>query len=140
VPPSWLFVCEGSPFKCNVFLIGANPAGTTARPFWNTYWTDEVGLNKAKVLRDLKALDGRFTRTRRKIEELRGLISTALLDTNVYSRNTARQRDLTRNDVEEAGILDFLIDSIHPNMVDVLLDSFAEYSRVCRSSRLCQVS
>jgi hypothetical protein len=45
-PPSWLFVCDGSPFDCKIFLIGANPARTTSSPFWKTYWTDEMGLNK----------------------------------------------------------------------------------------------
>jgi hypothetical protein len=131
-PPSWLFVYEGSPFDCRVFLIGANPARTTGRPFWKTYWTDEVGLNKAKLLGDLEALDGKLTRTRKKIEELRGLIGAPLLDANVHSRNTARQRDLTRNDAEEAPMLDSLIDLIHPDIVVAHgRRAFAFFGRMC---------
>ena len=89
-PPSWLFVCEGSPLDCRALVIGANPARSTGKPFWETYWNDDYGLKKTQLLADLGSLmrkDSRrrgLTPTRKRLEELRNLVVCKILDTTSF--------------------------------------------------------
>ena len=39
------FVCDGSPLKCRIFIVGFNPATTMKASFWD-FWRSGYGFDK----------------------------------------------------------------------------------------------
>ena len=46
-PISRPFLCDGSPLKCRIFIVGTNSAREVEKPFWS-YWSDSYGFKKAR--------------------------------------------------------------------------------------------
>ena len=140
-PPSWLFMCDGSPFCSELFLIGTNPARNTGFPFWKSYWDDTVGQNRNRLLPDLKQLEGGFSSTRKKIEKFRKRIKKNVLEANVYSRDTPGRAGLTVDDAHEEAMFEVLFEAIKPPLVVAHgEDALLFFQGVCRSltkERLC---
>jgi hypothetical protein len=95
------FDCDGSPYDCDTFLIGINPANGLPfeKEFWD-YCNEDSGFNLAKWLTDYKQerIDNNRSKsslTRIRIELLREkLAPKKLLNCNVFSKNTPRLKDL----------------------------------------------
>lgn len=79
------FVCDGNPFKCDVFLVGLNPVTESSGDFWD-YWNDSIGFMKSKWEQTyVLSRNGinKYSPTRRRIEVIRNSIGPCL-DTDIY--------------------------------------------------------
>ena len=91
--PARPFVCEGSPFNCDVVIMGINPGSKT--PFWD-YWSTEGGFDRAGWVAkfDDDVANLRKT-TRPRIERLvRALTPRRVVELNAYPYVTANEREL----------------------------------------------
>jgi len=110
------FLCDGSPFGCEVFLVGINPG--TDIPLW-PYWSHEGGCDKAAWLQAYLERHGRFRPTRARIER----ICTAMgpvraLETNVFHARSRREAGLAKNE-RTTEVFDFLLDELKPRVLFV---------------------
>jgi hypothetical protein len=115
-PESTLFVCDGSPFYCPLFIIGLNPVVDTGRDFWKWYWSDRTGFKKELLLDDLRQARGALTTTRANIEEIGRAVRLGTSDANLYLHVSHRfhqsQKKQYRPDV-----IDQLIRTLKPKVV-----------------------
>lgn len=124
-PESRPFICDGSPFDCEVAEIGINPG--TPTPFW-PHWSASRGLfDKQAWLNDYLDRHGKFGPTRRNID----LFSQALhplrcLELNVYDRFASRSAQLAPN-LRTTHVLDYLLEALRPRLVLVHGDPPAEH-------------
>jgi hypothetical protein len=124
------FVCEGSPLRCNVFVIGFNPASELRQPFMN-FWKPGYGFMRDKLL-EIMAAERRKTISKKSGKPQRPLSNTRmridkildggggdpfrLLETNVYAKEAPRKTGVKRADrVPEH--LDFLLNRIKPAVI-----------------------
>lgn len=120
------FVCEGSPLKCQVFIVGFNPATSMEADFWQ-FWDSNNGYNKAtwletyieerknRPLPEGKKRRTSISKTRRVIEKI--LQSTSpihCLETNIYDTPTPKASDLKEKDT--CTFL-FLLNTIKPKII-----------------------
>ena len=117
-PISWPFLCEGSPLKCRIFIVGFNPARKVEKPFWSCFWTDSRGFKKAEFIQELKKLDGgRTTLTRERIEIIANAVGQRVtLNTNIYSKSTRKKRELPKKD-RKTDVIEYLLKTIRPKIV-----------------------
>lgn len=122
------FVCDGSPYNANVFIVGFNPASASPRDFWS-FWDDENGFNKQRwfesylIDRASQSSNNRHSKrspvsnTRRVITWLeQAEPSLTFLETNIYSFPTRTASDLDRgHQVTEA--FDFLLEELSPSLI-----------------------
>ncbi|MBL7224349.1 MAG: hypothetical protein ISS72_10885 [Candidatus Brocadiae bacterium] len=117
------FLCEGSPFGCEVFLVGINPG--TSTPFW-PYWRLPYGCHKQEWLRDYMSRRGRKP-TRIRIERI---ISAAApvrcLDTNAFFRYSPNEASLRPED-RDTRVFDYLLEVLTPKVVFAHGASAIEY-------------
>jgi hypothetical protein len=114
--PGWPFVCDGSPFDCEVFLVGINPAANV--PIW-PHWLDGSGMNKAGWLTNYLNTHSKFTPTRSRIERLgRALRPTQLLETNIFPHHSPREHDLPHH-LKRTDVFDFLLATLKPRILFV---------------------
>lgn len=122
------FVCIDSPLRCDVFIVGFNPATTLAADFWH-FWRSGSGFDKVawfeeykreRQLRPLKLGKTRrnaVSNTRRVIEWVIEAASPAhCLETNIYSAPTAQAADLTLKQRATAPF-DLLLSKINPSVI-----------------------
>ena len=118
------FVCDGSPYECEAFLVGINPAYSFERSFWK-YWDDDRGFNLKSWLEDFQKSRRRregkssLTRTRYMIEKLREELKDrqiSLLDLNLYLKPTPRANFLTASD-KNTDVFRFLVNEIKPRLI-----------------------
>ncbi|WP_206453597.1 hypothetical protein [Aurantimonas marina] len=122
------FVCQGSPLRCNVFLVGFNPATEMAGDFWD-HWKTGVGFAKAawfqayladrrtRPLRPGKKSRPAVSNTRRClgwIEE--GADGAPILETNIFARASATKAELALKD-QSSEPFRFLIKAIEPKLI-----------------------
>ena len=106
-PYSLPFVCDGSPLKCSLFIVGTKWARRVEKPFLR-FWDPSYGFKKRDFLRELYQLPGGPTRTRRSIESIANDAGQQVtLDTNIY---------LTAED-EKTDVFEWLLYTIKPRVV-----------------------
>jgi hypothetical protein len=124
------FVCEGSPLKCQAFIVGFNPATEMTEDFWG-FWRAGYGFDKARwlteyvherksrPLRPGKTRRSAVSPTRRVIEWiLEEAAPIHVLETNIYATatNAARELDAARR---KTAPLDFFVAEIKPRVIVV---------------------
>ena len=122
------FVCDGSPLKAKIFIVGFNPATSMDQPFWN-YWSDDTGFDKQQFMRDylvkreLKSPRGVRGRIEQIVSQLpRG----AAVETNICSKPTETAAEL-RRDQRTTRVFRLLLETIKPKIVYVHSDEPIEY-------------
>jgi len=119
------FVCQGSPFDCEIFIVGSNPATMDKFPFWE-FWDDKKGFNRDEwliqyILHREKNKMSLISPTRRAINEFRkGLNakSSKLLETNVCPKQTKTEKELINYDLNTKPF-EFLFENIRPKLIYV---------------------
>lgn len=117
----WPFLCNGSPFDCEIFLVGINPA--TDVSIW-PHWSIETGVDREAWLEAYRNGRSKLTPTRIRIELLiKAITDTAIgkprvLETNIFHQYSQRLRDL-RKDQRTTDVFDFLIETLRPKIVFV---------------------
>ena len=114
------FVCQGSPFDCEIFIVGSNPATRDKLPFWE-FWDDKKGFNRDEWFKEYKDLRGKdkSSRTRNAINIFReGLVekSSKLLETNLFSKQTKTENGLKNYDLNTKPF-EFLFENIRPKLI-----------------------
>ena len=110
------FLCEGSPFECEIFLVGINPGKSSG--FW-PHWNALRGCDKRGWLQDYLAEHGRYSPTRERIERLfKALGPLRCLETNIYTFPSRRESDLDAAH-RDTRVFDFLLKTIRPRLLFV---------------------
>ena len=110
------FLCNGSPFNCDIFLVGINPA--TETPFWDC-WSLENGCNKVEWLKLREKMYGRPGPTRRRIQCIfSGASPARVLETNIFHRASKRESHLSKADRRPV-VFDFLLKALQPRVIFV---------------------
>jgi hypothetical protein len=110
------FLCEGSPFGCEIFLVGINPGTDT--PFW-PFWSVANGCDKPSWLKTYLDRHGRLGPTRERIERLfKAARPTRVLETNIFHRASKREAALPRTH-QTTTVFDFLLKTLHPRVMFV---------------------
>ncbi len=122
------FVCQGSPLKCTVFIVGFNPATEMRGDFWDN-WRTGIGFNKSQWFQAYLA--DRQTRPLKSGKKSRLLVSNtrrclgwieeeaagvSILETNIFARPTETKAELAlahRNSEP----FRFLCDVIKPQVI-----------------------
>ena len=131
-PYSRPFVCDGSPYKCEAFIVGIN-AATKLGPF-SDYWSDDDGFDMARFRREYEA-SGKREGNRRVIREISRGFGGAL-ETNVCLRPSRKAKQLTQADWD-ATILPFLFKEFRPKVVFVhAKEPIAYMEKVARCSNI----
>lgn len=111
----WPFVCDGSPFDCQIAVVGINPA--TDVPLW-PHWSDGAGVNRAGWLQDYLSRYQKYTRTRACYERLVKAIAPArVLETNIIHHYSARERDLPKELRKRTEVFNYLIETLKPKIL-----------------------
>jgi len=115
--PSRPFVCSGSPFNCDVAIVGINPATTT--PFWKR-WSIQDGFNRTAWIADYNADPAnRRRQTRPRIERLvQSLTSIRVIELNAYPYATASEQELT-SDLRDTRVFELLLNVARPRLIFV---------------------
>ena len=106
------FICTGSPFGCQVALIGANPG--TATSFWDA-WSHETGFNKEAWLAAFnRDPANRRKKSRHRIDALVSALSPVrCIELNAYPYFAPRADKLTP-DLCDTSVLEYLLSCIKP--------------------------
>lgn len=107
------FVCDGSPLKTSVFIVGHNPATPLSQEFWS-FWNDSSGFDRIKF--DLEYKDVRPVKSgnRPRIEEIaRAFPTGCCLETNIYSTPT-KSAPMLQPDQQRTAAFNFLAETIQP--------------------------
>ena len=112
----WPFLCDGSPFDCQIFVVGINPASDMS--LW-PFWSNATGVNRKAWLEAYRKKYGRIRPTRHRINWLVEAAKPArVLETNIFSSHSRRERDL-RKHLRTSEVFDFLIDKLKPKIMFV---------------------
>lgn len=109
------FLCEGSPFNCDVFLVGINPATSTS--FWD-YWSTQEGCDKSGwINKYLENHNGKLNPTRKRIELFfKHATPLRVLETNIFPFPSGRENDLDPI-YRDTALFDYLVDTIQPKLI-----------------------
>lgn len=109
------FLCSGSPFGCEVAIVGINPR--TSTPFW-PYWSADRGFDKAAWLAEYKAVPGNArNQTRPRIELLLNeLHPIRCLELNIYSSPTPDERSLTLKQ-KDSRVFEYMLEAVRPRLL-----------------------
>ena len=111
------FVCDGSPFACDIFIVGTNPKRQIGKPFWE-FWSDTEGMDKARFMACYQKAH-LLSKTRVQMYGLMSeLASTKVLETNVFAAATDGEEDLRKKD-QRTDCFAFLLTTIKPKVVFV---------------------
>lgn len=109
------FLCDGNPRKCDVMIVGLNPATSGGLNIWD-HWSDERGLNRASFMLAYRKVR-KITGVRARLERIVSQLPTdAALETNIYSTPTARAADLQRRH-RVSTAFEFLFREVTPSFV-----------------------
>lgn len=115
-PYSLSFVCDGSPLKCSLFIVGTKWARRVEKPFLR-FWEPTYGFRKQDFLRELYQLPGGPTRTRKIIEIIAAAVGQQVtLDTNIYLHPAPGSKHSTPRD-KKTGVFEWLLYTIKPRVV-----------------------
>jgi hypothetical protein len=115
-PRSRPFVCEGSPLKCQIFIVGTNSARLVEKPFFS-FWDPSYGFKKKEFIRELELKPGGLTPTRKNIEIIANVAGQEItLDTNIYLCPTLRAKHLKKED-KNTDVFEYLLREIEPEIV-----------------------
>ena len=113
--PSRPFVCSGSPFECEVAVVGANPSSSTC--FW-PYWDAASGFDRdgwRKAYAKDPANDAKLSR--HAIDALvAALLPTRTIELNAYPYIERQYKDL-RSTLKDTGVLEYMLSAIAPRVV-----------------------
>ncbi|WP_287359350.1 hypothetical protein [Mesorhizobium sp.] len=122
------FVCNGSPLKCRVFIVGFNPATTMTASFWD-FWQSGYGFDKkawfdeykkdraARPLKPGKTRRNSVSNTRRVIDWITEAASPYdCLETNIYSLPSDDKNGL-RQAGRDTTSFTFLLECIKPSVI-----------------------
>ena len=137
------FVCDGSPFNCEVFLVSMNPVTEMSCNFWD-FWSNERGFDKYRWCEEYKRTRG-YDGTSKTRERINLVIKAAhpinCLETNIYAKTGKSDKlndylkALTSEEKERlTANLDFLLEQIKPKLV-VALGTLAQKKFLRRRQR-----
>ncbi|MEJ0077964.1 MAG: hypothetical protein WDO17_21510 [Alphaproteobacteria bacterium] len=125
------FDSDGSPLKCNIFIVGSNPRMTLDKPFLN-YWSNDTGFKKKDFIDDYIAQNGKLQPTRCQIEKIitqlarsrprgattdrSGHIRPTILVTNLYPYTSTDEKNLEKG-FRKDDVLRYLLRTIKPDAV-----------------------
>lgn len=113
-PEARPFLCEGSPFGCDIFLVGINPATTTS--FWD-YWSPQDGCDKESWITSYLERHGKFSPTRKRIELFFEYSNPLrVLETNIFPFPSVRENELKAT-YRDTALFDYLIETIQPKII-----------------------
>ena len=144
------FVCEGSPFECEVFLVGLNPASAMSGDFWE-FWSDDYGFDKRgwfeaykQERRNRPLAPGK--KRKNEISNTRSIIEWVIeeahpvkcLETNIYAKPSKDKKELkaflkTLGLEEQKRLIapfDYLLQQIKPKLVVAYGDDAVKYLKV----------
>lgn len=108
------FVCDGSPLRCTLFIVGYNPATPMEGDWWH-YWDADYGFRKADWFRDYLEQRGEPSKTRKKIEEIvKALPGVDILEANIDARPSAKKKDYPKAVTEP---FDYLLAACKPKAI-----------------------
>jgi len=109
------FLCEGTPFGCDIFLVGINPA--TSTNFWD-HWSPQTGCNKKGwINKYLENHNGKLNPTRKRIELFFEYSSPVrVLETNIFPFPSDRENDLDPM-YRDTALFDYLVRTIQPKVI-----------------------
>jgi hypothetical protein len=118
------FLVDGDPFRATAFIVGANPA-TDLSHFWS-FWDDERGMDRKRFMieyRATRALKGVRPRIERIVARCP---SKVVLETNVFSKPTARDVDLEAID-RRTVVFEHIFRQLRPNVLFMHSNKPIEY-------------
>jgi hypothetical protein len=113
--PSRPFIADGSPFGCEVAIVGINPG--TAASFWN-YWSDSSGFSRTQWVSDYYARPGaRRNATRNRIERLvPALAPMRVIELNAYPYSTRTEAEIPAH-LKDPAILHLMLGVAKPRVL-----------------------
>lgn len=111
--PSRPFVADGSPFSCDVAIVGINPGTTTS--FWD-FWADDTGFARAQWVAEYYSRpEARRNATRNRIERLvPALKPLRVVELNAYPYATRTEADITPEMKEDLSVLHLMLRVTNP--------------------------
>jgi hypothetical protein len=110
------FLCDGSPFGCEIFVVGINPA--TNISVWQC-WSTNAGMDRNAWLESYRAERGDFLPTRRRLNRFSQAASPArVLETNVFSASSPRLAALAKAH-RSRHVFEFLLSELRPKILFV---------------------
>jgi len=122
------FVCNGSPYDSEIFIVGFNAATEMQADFWE-FWCDKKGFLKEKwfdcyiterankPLKPGKRRRNRVSNTRQRIEWIASASTPSkCLEKNIYSKATTEAKELKKEDMDSS-VFEYLLSEIKPRVV-----------------------
>ncbi|MES2361242.1 MAG: hypothetical protein V4646_05525 [Pseudomonadota bacterium] len=111
--PSRPFIADGSPFSCDVAIIGINPGTTT--PFWD-FWSDQTGFNRAQWVETYYTKPGATRNAiRNRIERLvPALRPLRVVELNAFPYATRSEAELTV-EMRDSRVLHLMLQVARPH-------------------------
>jgi hypothetical protein len=117
------FVCDGTPLKCRVFIVGYNPATAFDTPF-SDHWHARTGFLRKRFLQDFRRQRNQLLKLRGTRARLETIVETfvsdfgsnLILETNIYSEPTATIKAHRGDDTRA---FQFLLQRIRPDIMYV---------------------
>ena len=103
------FVCEGSPLKCRIFIVGHNPATPSDRDLWSDWGPH--GFDKAKWMRAYleeranrplkpgKTFRPKVSPSRRVIDQVIAAAGVPILEPNIFAGPSPDMQSLRKRDI-----------------------------------------
>lgn len=122
------FVCDGSPLRCSVFIVGINPATSMTDDFWSS-WRTGVGFDKGAWFEAYKRHRAHEPlkpgRTRRNaVSSTRRILDLVVeaakpvrcLETNLFGVASSAASDLPMSS-RSTDVFDFLLRAVQPKLI-----------------------
>ena len=105
--PSRPFIADGSPFACDVAVVGINPGTSTG--FWE-FWSDEAGFARGQWIEAYYSVKGaRRNATRNRIERLvHALHPLRVIELNAYPYSTKTEAEITE-EMKDSRVLNLML-------------------------------
>jgi hypothetical protein len=109
------FVCEGSPFDCEVFIVGYNPATAMDGDWWR-FWKAGYGFEKDRCWNEyIDQRGGEISKTRKCIEAIvADLNPVRVLEANIDARPSKQKSEYP---TPVTTPFDFLLAALTPKVV-----------------------
>jgi hypothetical protein len=113
--PSRPFISDGSPFNCDVAIVGINPGSATS--FWE-FWSDDVGFKRAAWVQAYYARPGASRNaTRNRIERLvPALLPFRVVELNAYPYVTRTEAQIAA-EMKDPRVLDLMLKVARPRAI-----------------------
>ena len=109
------FIADGSPFSCDVAIVGINPGTTT--PFWD-FWSDDDGFNRAQWIDAYYSKPGaKRNPTRNRIERLvLALRPLRVVELNAYPYGTRSEAEISP-EMRDSRVLHLMLQVARPRAI-----------------------